>query len=70
MKTKKSYSIRTAHRAGEDYSTMVIACAGTGEHIAEYRLTPGKERPEINQTRRAIDRHLEKPGATLRNYQW
>jgi hypothetical protein len=49
---------------------MVIACAGTGEHIAEYRLTPGKERPEINQTRRAIDRHLEKPGATLRNYQW
>ena len=59
----KSYKIK---QTGD---TMTISNRETGEHIAEYRLTPGYERTEIAAMRRAIDRHLGN-GGTLGNYQW
>ena len=49
---------------------MTIRNRETGEEIAEYRLTEGRERAEIAAMRRAIDRHMSAPGATLGNYQW
>ena len=53
----------------QTYQTMVIIDRGTG-NTREYRLTPGFERAEIASMRRALNRHLDKPGATLGNYQW
>lgn len=66
----KDYRINRQSKAGEGYETMVISNRETGEHIAEYRLTPGCERSEIAAMRRAIDRHLAEPNGTLGNYQW
>jgi hypothetical protein len=51
-------------------NTMIITHSDTGEHIAEYRMTPGHEVSEIRQMRRAIDKHLAEPNGTLGNYQW
>jgi len=66
----KTYKIKQQLLKGEDYYTMVISNRETGEGIAEYRLTPGRERAEIRQMRRAIDEHLDEPNSTLGNYQW
>jgi hypothetical protein len=66
----KTYKINRQIKAGENYETMIISHRETGEQRAEYRLTPGSERQEITQMRRAIDEHLDNPGATLGNYQW
>ena len=63
------YTITQHTRDGEGYSTMIIRDAGTGDHIAEYRLTGGTEAQEIDDMRRAIDAHL-RDGGTLGNYQW
>ena len=61
----KTYKIK------QDGRTMIISNRDTGEQIAEYRLTPGCERTEIAQMRRAIDRHLDEDSRhTLGNYQW
>ena len=60
----KDYKIK---HAGE---TMVIWDRETNESIAEYRLTTGREVQEMAQMRRAIDKHLAKPGNGLGNYQW
>ncbi len=49
---------------------MQIINRKTEEIIADYRLTPGYEAQEIRQMRRAIDGHLDNPGATLGNYPW
>jgi len=65
----KTYRIKRQDK-GEGYETMIISDRETGDKIAEYRLTPGCERAEIAAMRRAIDRHLDGPGATLGNYQW
>ena len=66
----KAYTIKRQSKAGEGYESMVIRNRETGEDIAEYRLTPGCERSEIVSMRRAIDRHLDQPNATIGNYQW
>jgi len=66
----KEYKIRKARRVGEEYETMVISERATGDHIAEYRLTRGHELSEMRGMTRAIDAHLSRPGATLKNYQW
>ena len=65
----KDYSIRQNQRPGEDYKTMIVIDNETDNEIAEYRLTPGSEKAEIQSLRRSIDRHLE-DGGTLGNYQW
>jgi hypothetical protein len=57
----------TIHNTG---NSMIIADSDTGDHIAEYALTYGRERRDIAAMRRQIDRHLRQPGATLGNYQW
>ena len=49
--------------------TMVIINRVTREHIAEYRMTPGFERQELRQMRKAIREHLAN-GGTIGNYQW
>lgn len=49
--------------------TMIISRRDDNSAVAEYRLTVGCERTEINQMRRTIDRHLDN-GGTLGNYQW
>ena len=49
---------------------MIIYNRATGDELAEYSLTPGCEQAEIRATRRAIDKHLDGPNATLDNYQW
>lgn len=67
---KKQYSIRTAKRPGEYYSSMLITDRETGEEIAEYAMTIGHEDSEIRQMRRAIDKHLSEPGNGLGNYNW
>jgi hypothetical protein len=66
----KQYTIKRRSKSDEDYESMVIRDRETGEDIAEYRLTRGCERSEIAAMRRAIDRHLDQPSATLGNYQW
>jgi len=66
----KEYTIKRQSKAGDGYESMVIRNRETGDEIAEYRLTPGCERAEIAAMRRAIDRHLDQPNATLGNYQW
>jgi hypothetical protein len=68
----------TTRRGGKmkDYTikqtadTMIIIDRETGQEQAEYQLTAGRERAEIAQMRRALDRHLSLPGSTLGNYQW
>jgi hypothetical protein len=65
----KQYKIKRNTRRGEGYSTMIITHKGTGEQIAEYRLTPGWELAEIVEMRRSIDNHIE-DGGKLTNYQW
>lgn len=62
------YSIRRSVK--QDYEISTVRNRETGETIAEYRMTPGSERAEIAGLRRAIDRHLAKPGGTLGNYGW
>lgn len=64
----REYSIRKSQLNGENYATMIITNSN-GEHIAEYRLTPGCERSEIAAMRRAINKHLM-DGGTMGNYQW
>ena len=59
----RDYSIRL----NGDRMTILDA---DGSIRAQYRLTPGSERAEIAAMRRAIDRHLRRPGATMGNYQW
>lgn len=65
---KREYSIRRVRR--DDYESMVIVDRRDDSERAEYRLTPGCERAEIAAMRRALDRHLWTPGATLGNYQF
>jgi len=66
----KTYKIKRQQKAGENYETMTIINRDTGEEIAEYRLTVGCEQSETLAMRRAIDKHLDNPGAGLGNYQW
>jgi len=66
----KQYSIRKEHRAGEEYATMIVRDNEDGRDIAEYRLVSGCEKPMKDAMRRALDRHLAQPNATLGNYQW
>ena len=66
----KNYTIKRQCRASENYETMIIRNRETGDELAEYALMPGCEGADIAATRRAIDKHLAKPGATLSNYQW
>ena len=65
----KMYTIRRGCH-GERYETMVIHNRETGEEMAEYQLTLGCERAEIAAMRRSVDGHMQRPGATLGNYQW
>jgi len=65
----KLYKIKKAIYDKHSYC-MVISDSETGEQKAEYRMTPGCERQEMAQTRRAIDAHLAAPGNGLGNYQW
>jgi hypothetical protein len=66
----KAYLIRQQSNDGQGCKSMIIRNRGTGEDIAEYRLTQGKERSEMDAMRDSIDQHLDQPGATLGNYQW
>ena len=66
----KDYIIKRRQRKNETYQTMTIINRDTGETRAEYRLTLGAELAEIQSMRRALDRHLANPGATLGNYQF
>jgi len=65
----KEYKIKKTVYDKQHYS-MIIIERETGEQLAEYRLTPGKERSEIAQMRRSIDTHSAKTGSQLSNYQW
>ena len=60
----KSYKIKQTAEG------MIVSHRSTGATIAEYAMTPGHERTEIAQMRRAIDKHLNGAGGTLGNYQW
>ena len=59
---------RLTHAQG--YEIMVIIPHDTPDAVAEYRLTPGRERAQIAAMRRELDKHLARPGGTLGNYQW
>ena len=65
----KEYKINISKRPSEHYGTMIIRERSTGEDVAEYRLTVGKEETEVKQMRRTIDKHLA-GGGTLGNYQF
>jgi len=64
----KTYSIRQTIEGRHD-TNMIITERATGAELAEYRLTPGKERAEIAAMRRTLDNHLS-GGGTLHNYQY
>jgi hypothetical protein len=64
----KPYRIEIQRRNG--YATMIIRNRETGADVAEYRVEPGRERAEVAAMRRTLARHLNKPGATMGNYQW
>jgi hypothetical protein len=49
--------------------SMIITERATGDRLAEYRTTPGRQGPETAQMRRAINKHLRN-GGVLHNYQW
>jgi hypothetical protein len=66
----KRYSIRQEHRTDEYYATMIVMDTEDGRDLAEYQLVSGCEKPMKDAMRRALDRHLAQPGATLGNYQW
>ena len=65
----KPYSIKRSHKTGEYYETMIIISRQTGQTIAEYQLTAGRERAEMTDMRQSINDHLDNNG-TLGNYQW
>jgi hypothetical protein len=66
----KEYTIKRQSKAGDGYESMVIRNRETGADVAEYRVEPGRERAEVAAMRRTLARHLNKPGATMGNYQW
>lgn len=55
------------HDAG--YYSAIVEDSETGDELAEYRLTIGKESKEVRDIRRAVNSHLD-DGGTLGNYQW
>lgn len=65
----REYSIRINQRPGEGYASMIITDRVSRQAVAEYRLTNGRERAEVQAMRRTIDKHL-RMGGTVRNYQW
>ncbi len=63
------YTIKR-RRHPQGYESMVIIPHDAPEAVAEYRLTPGRERAQMAAMRRELDKHLAKPCGTLGNYQW
>lgn len=66
----KSYKIKQVNGTMQIIDVEGTQDRDAGHVIAEYRLTPGKERAEIAQMRTSLDNHLSTNGGTLYNYQW
>ena len=63
------YTIKRC-RHPQGYQSMVIIPRDAPEAVAEYRLTPGRERAQMAAMRRELNKHLARPSGTLSNYQW